>query len=401
MKKLLPVIVVIVALIVVAALTFGIKRTKTVDWEESFNEKSNKPYGTSVFYKELPNLFKNYKVRTVYHQPSSYLTANSEYGYGDHEAKGNYIIIGNSDYLSEFSVDKLLGFVDAGNTLFISDYYYAQRLHDTLGVDVDFEYNLKNDSITSLSFQNKNLNTVNIDKNEGDYYFSRFDSINHTILGYAETDKKRVNFIKIPFGNGQILLHTEPKAFTNYHILKGNRYRYVEDVLSYIPDDDVYFDSYAKRQTAYGDAEEESNLSWFLEQLSFRWAWYTALIFLLLFMIFNAKRRQRIIRIIKPLQNTTLAFVKTISNLYIETNDYKNLIDKKITYFLEKVRTDFNMDTSTLDDAFIKKLARKAGKKNKDVTQLITYIKWLRTKDELSEESLLKLNTFIEAFYSQ
>jgi len=401
MKKLLPVIVVIVALIVVAALTFGIKRTKTVDWEESFNEKSNKPYGTSVFYKELPNLFKNNKVRTVYHQPSSYLTANSEYGYGDHEAKGNYIIIGNSDYLSDFSVDKLLGFVDAGNTLFISDYYYAQRLHDTLGVDVDFEYNQKNDSITSLSFRNKNLNTTKIDKNEGDYYFSRFDSINHTILGYAETDKKRVNFIKVPFGNGQILLHTEPKAFTNYHILKGNRYRYVEDVLSYIPDDDVYFDSYAKRQTAYGDAEEESNLSWFLEQLSFRWAWYTALIFLLLFMIFNAKRRQRIIRIIKPLQNTTLAFVKTISNLYIETNDYKNLIDKKITYFLEKVRTDFNMDTSTLDDAFIKKLARKAGKKNKDVTQLITYIKWLRTKDELSEESLLKLNTFIEAFYSQ
>ena len=169
MKKLLPVIVVIVALIVVAALTFGIKRTKTVDWEESFNEKSNKPYGTSVFYKELPNLFKNNKVRTVYHQPSSYLTANSEYGYGDHEAKGNYIIIGNSDYLSDFSVDKLLGFVDAGNTLFISDYYYAQRLHDTLGVDVDFEYNQKNDSITSLSFRNKNLNTTKIDKNEGRY----------------------------------------------------------------------------------------------------------------------------------------------------------------------------------------------------------------------------------------
>ena len=197
-------------------------------------------------------------------------------------------------------------------------------------------------------FQNKTLNSIQIDKNEGDYYFSAFDSINYSILGYAKTDKKRVNFIKIPFGNGTILLHTEPKAFTNYNILKDDRYRYVESILSYLPDDDVYFDSYSKRQTPYGDAEEESNLSWFLEQLSFRWAWYTALIFLLLFMIFNAKRRQRIIKIIKPLQNTSLAFVKTISNLYIETQDYKNLIDKKITYFLEKVRTDFNIDTTLI-----------------------------------------------------
>jgi hypothetical protein len=401
MKKLLPVILVIVALIVVAALTFGIKRTKTVDWEESFNEKSNKPYGTSVLYKELPNLFKGNKIRTVYHQPSSYLTANSEFGYGDHHAEGNYIIIGNSDYLTNFSVDKLLDFVDVGNTLFISDYYFAQRLHDTLGIDVDFEYNSKKDSISLLSFKNKNLNSSNIDKNEGDYYFSRFDSINHTILGYAKTDINRVNFLKIPFGKGQILLHTEPKAFTNYNILKNERYRYVENALSYLPDGDVYFDSYIKRQTPYGEAEKKSNLSWFLEQLSFRWAWYTALIFTLLFMVFNAKRRQRVIKIVKPLQNTSLAFVKTISNLYIETQDYKNLIDKKITYFLEKIRSDFNIDTAVLNDDFIKKLATKAGRKKEDVAQLVNYIKWLRTKNELSEESLIKLNKFIEAFYSQ
>lgn len=401
MKKILPIILIIITLIVVAALTFGIKRTKTIDWEESFNERSNKPYGLSVLYTELPNLFESYKLRTVYHQPSSYLYANSEYGEGDHDAKGNYIIIGKSDYLSNYSVNKLLDFVDKGNTLFISDYYYSQRLHDTLNIDVDFEYNPKKDSISELSFQNKNLNATKIDKTEGDYYFSSFDSINYTVLGYAKTDKKRINFIKIPFGNGNILLHTEPKAFTNYHILKNDRYRYVEHVLSYLPDDDVYFDSYTKRQTPYGDAEQESNLSWFMEQLSFRWAWYTALIFLLLFMIFNAKRRQRVIKIIKPVQNTSVAFIKTISNLYIETQDYKNLTHKKITYFLEKIRTDFNIDTAILDDDFIKKLASKSGRKKDDVAQLINYIKWLQSKDELTEQSLIKLNKFIEAFYSK
>ncbi|GAB1857203.1 hypothetical protein MHTCC0001_20390 [Flavobacteriaceae bacterium MHTCC 0001] len=401
MKKLLPVILVIIALIVVVAFTFNIRRTRTIDWEESFNEKSNKPYGVSVLYKELPRLFEDHKIRTVYYQPASYLNANSEGGYGDHEAKGNYIIIGGSDYLTDYSIEKLLDFVNVGNTLFISDYYYPEFLHDTLNIDIGYEHNPKKDSISMLSFQNKNLKASIIDRNAGDSYFTSFDSINHTILGHAKTDKKRINFLKIPFGNGNILLHTEPKAFTNYNILKEDRYQYVEHALSYLPDDDVYYDSYSKRQSAYGDVEEESNLSWFMEQLSFRWAVYTALIFGILFMIFNAKRRQRIIKIIKPLQNTSLAFVKTISNLYIETKDYKNLIDKKITYFLEKVRTDFNLDTALLNDDFIKKLAGKAGRKKEDVAQLINYIKWLRTKDELSEQSLVKLNKFIEDFYSK
>ena len=89
MKKILPILFVILALIVTAAIAVGVKTTKTVDWEESFNEKSNKPYGVGIFYKELPKLFKNHKVRTVYHQPASYLRANSEDGYGHHVAEGS------------------------------------------------------------------------------------------------------------------------------------------------------------------------------------------------------------------------------------------------------------------------------------------------------------------------
>ena len=68
MKKAFPILFFIVALVVTASIFVSIKHTKTVDWEESFNEKSNNPYGVSVLYKELPKLFKNHKVRTVYHQ---------------------------------------------------------------------------------------------------------------------------------------------------------------------------------------------------------------------------------------------------------------------------------------------------------------------------------------------
>lgn len=401
MKKILPVLITLVVLIITASVVIGLKRTKTVDWEESFDEKSNKPYGVSVLYKELPRLFKDYKVRTVYHQPSSYLKANSEDGYGEHVAEGSYIIIGNSDYLEDDSIDELLNFVDAGNTLFLSDYYFPQKFHDTLNVSINFVENEK-DSISYLSLKHVNIDDITLDRNTSDQYFSEFDSINHTVLGHSKIDYKHINFLKVPFGEGHVFLHTEPKAFTNYHLLKKERYKYIEGVLSYLPDNHVYFDSYTKIQTGYdGDVEKESNLGWFLEQLSFKWAWFTAIVFGILFMIFNAKRRQRIIRIIKPLQNTTVAFVKTVSNLYFDTKDHKNLVDKKITYFLEKIRRDLNLNTDVLDEEFIEKLASKTGKKKDAVKKLVNYINLMRSKNEFFEENLIKLNRHIEAFYSK
>ncbi|KAA5823351.1 DUF4350 domain-containing protein [Algibacter amylolyticus] len=401
MKKILPVILILVLLVITASIVIGVKRTKVVDWEESFDEKSNKPYGVSVLYKELPELFKDYKVRTVYHQPSSYLSANSEDGYGEHVAQGNYIIIGNSDYLEDDSIDELLSFVDAGNTLFLSDYYFPQKLHDTLEVSVKYIDN-ETDSISVLSLKHLNIPEITLDRNVSDQYFSDFDSINHSVLGYSKIDYKHPNFLQVPFGDGTIYLHLEPKIFTNYHLLKEDRYQYIEGALSYLQDNDVYFDSYTKIQTGYdGDVEQESNLGWFLEQLSFRWAWFTAIVFGILFMIFNAKRRQRIIKIVKPLQNTTVAFVKTVSNLYFDTKDHKNLIDKKITYFLEKIRHDLNLNTDVLDEQFAEKLAAKTGKKLDDIKKLVNYINLMRAKNEFFEENLIKLNRHIEAFYTK
>ena len=407
MKKIAPILIVIFAIIIAIAFSLRQKNNSVVDWEETFDERSTKPYGLSVLYKELPNLFKDKKIRTVYHTPSSYLFANSEDNYGDHIAKGSYIIIGNSDYLYNASIHQLLSFAENGNAVFISDYGYLETLTDTLGLDIDYKAN-KVDSISTYSFKDRTLQSKNttIDKNDGDYYFARFDSTSTTILGYTKSHDKRANFIDIPYGEGNIYLHLEPKVFTNYNILKDERYKYVEGVLSYLPDDNIYFDSFTKFSSSYnsytnGDVEEDSNLGWFLEQTAFKWAYYLALLLLLIFVIFNAKRRQRIIRIIKPLQNTTVAFVKTISNLYFETQDHKNLIDKKITYFLAKIRNDYNLDTAILDDDFITRLASKAGKKEDEIKTTIEYIKWLRSKNVFYEDNLITLNKYIEAFYSK
>jgi hypothetical protein len=130
-----------------------------------------------------------------------------------------------------------------------------------------------------------------------------------------------------------------PVAFTNYNLLKEDRYRYTENVLSYIPKGNIYW--YTKGQN--NENISESPLRYILSQPALKWAWYLFLIGMLIFMIFNAKRKQRIVPILL-LANSTIDFTKTIGNLYYQEGDHTNIIDKKIIYFLEKIRTEYLID---------------------------------------------------------
>ena len=73
---------IILLLVIVLGILFSKNIQHTVNWEESFNERSKNPYGLKVFYNELGKLYEEQNFRTVYYQPDSYLGANSEGSYG-------------------------------------------------------------------------------------------------------------------------------------------------------------------------------------------------------------------------------------------------------------------------------------------------------------------------------
>ena len=117
----------------------------------------------------------------------------------------------------------------------------------------------------------------------------------------------------------------------------------------------------------------------------------------MIFIIFNAKRKQRIVPIVKPLPNLTLDFTKTIGNLYYQEGDHDNIIDKKIIYFLERIRNEYLIDTTKLDDDFINKLHHKSGKDENDIRELVFLINEHRKSYHGSlEEDLIRINNAIE-----
>jgi hypothetical protein len=167
--------------------------------------------------------------------------------------------------------------------------------------------------------------------------------------------------------------------------------------LSYIPKGTVFW--YIKDQN--GEVISDSPMRYILSQPALKWAWYIFLTGMFLFIIFNAKRKQRIVPIIKPLTNTTIDFTKTIGNLYYQEGNHDTIIDKKIIYFLEKIRNDYLIDTTQLDDDFIKKLHHKSGKDLVLIKRAVLLITNHRRSPYNSiEEDLIQINNAIEEVVS-
>lgn len=388
-----------VALLLVLFVGFTIielSADKPINWTKTYSETDKIPYGTFVLYDQIPKLFPESDIQKIQVTPFEYFDSYYDWADSTYSIYGSYINIDEYTNIDDVSAQELLDFASHGNDVFIATSYPPRKFYDSLGLDTDNHYDFKGQA--ELGFVNPQFqkDSITIDKGLNNIYFSQLDSSITTVLGYQKFDSiKRVNFVKIDHGFGSIYLHLQPITFTNYHLLKKDNSKYIAATLSYLPDETIYYDYHSK----FGQELGDSLMRFVLKQPALRAAWYLALISLLLFMIFNAKRKQRVVKVIKPLENTTIAFTKTIGNLYYETKDHTNLIDKKITYFLEHIRRIYYLDTQLLDDKFVKNLSIKSGKDLKITKKLIDLIVYLKAKPVCSEADLLNLNNTIEDFY--
>lgn len=294
-----------------------------------------------------------------------------------------------------------LKFVNNGNKVFVSGTNFSYYLLDTLNldiktIDIRFPYS---DSVNSkLCFYNTVLKSKYDFALGFNYYgFDAWDTITSAALGYQIVDTSNyANFVRVNYGKGSFYFHAQPFAFTNYHMLKQNHADYVAEVFSYINNNTIIWACKNK-----GGFAGSSPLRFIMSDRALSFAWRLGVIGLLLFVIFNAKRRQRIIPVIDPLPNTSEEFARTIGHLYLREGDAKDIVVKKITFFLEKIRTTYMIDTAILDEDFRKRLEQKSGVDKMIIDKLIDLIKHLNQKNEIGQEQLIELNNLINKFNSK
>tara|TARA_R110001583_G_scaffold90137_3_gene231731 strand:- start:40408 stop:41628 length:1221 start_codon:yes stop_codon:yes gene_type:complete len=390
--------------VLVGIIVTEIVRPRPINWRPSYTSISKIPFGCFVLFNELPSLFPNSEIQSVEESIYDVLIKS------DSLKTSNYLLINENIYLDEQETNQILNYVAKGNQVFIATTELRGKLADTLNIEILQEYTIKEDTV-SVDFTHSELNKsiYEFERGVNTAYFTSLDTLNTEILGHIHfkdntllNNEKKVkqvkpNFIKTSFGKGSFIINTLPIAFTNYYLLSANS-SYSASSFSYLKNNLLYWDDYKKS----GRKVISSPMRFVLNQPALKWSYYLVLFGLLLFVIFKAKREQRIIPVIIPLENSSVEFARTVGSLYHQSKDYTNLNSKKINYFLIYLRNRYYLNTTVLDERLVAQLAAKAGKNIEETKSLIDFILSLKNKPIHSEQDTLnlakKINTFKQSY---
>ena len=181
-------------------------------------------------------------------------------------------------------------------------------------------------------------------------------------------------------GKGKIVVVSMPMLFSNYGILNDTIRPLVLRLLSQCSDLPMVRYDPSLISEMEQDEQEDSPLHYLLANRPLRWALYLALATVILFVLFSARRRQRVIPVIKPPVNHMMDFVKRIGGIYYKRHDNVDLLIKKYVTFGNELRTKamINVDDYDHIDDELQSLSTRTGIPFKELQQQI-YDVWRAT----------------------
>jgi len=186
-----------------------------------------------------------------------------------------------------------------------------------------------------------------------------------------------VVFIRQKIGKGYFYILSAPELLTNYSITHNNTAELALRIMNELSDKPTL------RTTAYlpkmKNEETISSLSYISRQAPLLWAYRLSLLAILLFFIFNAKRRQRIIPVMPEPVNHQLEFVKQIGTLYYQRGDNADMVIKKFKYLKERLRREVQIDISdpSGDEEALPQLAALTGYEVRHLKSVISQLRVL------------------------
>ncbi len=385
-------------LVIIAAFVLAYS-PKPIDWSLGFSKTETKPFGSKLMFELLPELFNEELISTSHSSINQFFESTTN--------PANLIIVNNTFKPEETDIKKVKELLLEGNHVFIAAQSFSDSIKKYFNIDYHERFGSNTGLLDSLSFNlaNRQLRThlgYWYKKGITNNYFTNYDTLQTTVLGFNNVGK--TNFIRIKQGKGFLYINLNPQAFTNYNLLINDNYEYAFKCLSYLPNQTTVWDEHYKVKylnssgTGYN---RQSQLSFILDRLPLRLAWYLLLVGILIFFLFGSARRQREVPIIKPPNNSTISFIETIGRLYFSRKNHLDIACKRFSYLQEFIRSKYYINTSEMTDDLYQQLTDKSGIPMRTIKQLFELGDNLTNMQVISEEDLEQFNRRIEYFYEQ
>lgn len=387
----------IVIVLLLAVLFMGKER---VFWGEMYHPEGKDPYDLNLFKELLESSVEN---ESFVEEIDSSLRHQL-----DHTISGaNYIYVGNHFDLPSEEIEVLYDWIKKGNTALICSKHFPSILSDSYS-KLSEEYIINIDSIQQFSMTNSSetFTFKYLFKNEtAEREWTSFSHVYKQMNYYEilETNKQaKITYMREKVGNGFIYLYSDPIVFSNLILRTKEGFEHANQVLSFLNQGATYWEN-ANRKFQKNDQPIERNsspLKFFLSEKSFRAGWYTLLAGALLFLIFRSKRRQRIIPIIKPNINSSIAFAQSVGQLYFQSKSPHYIAEEMMNNYFFFVRKKYRLITNIKDfESVIPKISKKSGISEEQLDSMYKTAKYLLTDLEAKKSEVAELHQKLEYFY--
>lgn len=358
------------------------------NWFVTLYQKDKDPFGAYVFKSLIDNSWL-----------TQINTSNQSLYELNELSDPNLLILCEDFKITQSEMESLLNLVADGKTAIISAHQMDTIFTDSLGLKINhLSFNFYLDKIWGEDSLGIRFVLAPFDISKTYWlpeqllgqYFESFDPSTTNVI--AENTNGEPVLLNVRYGKGNLLLSSTPLVFTNFSMLRSDNHAFVAGILSHLKPGSLHWTAYYQ----LGRMEASTPLRYVLSEPSLKWALYILMITILVSMIFEVKRTQRVIPVISPLKNETLDFVKTISRLYYQKKDHKDLAVKKMLHFTDHMKQHLHVDSNDEILEVISKVAAKTGSEEKEVKLLFDQMNYISNASYISASELKLLMDRIE-----
>ncbi len=388
-NKILVVLCIILLIPLVSMFT-----KKTTKWDLSLKTEDKAPFGTFVFDSLMKHEFGS---RYQYVQNTLY-----EIHQQDSSSK-SIIVLADFLDLSSDDIEEIMYGARKGNKYILA----ANNFNEDICKKFNFEYSNNIDvnpfwfsenpeeekSIIKIYDENNASSLVKIEVGIVNSYLYEWDTTAKVLL---ENENSPIAVLNT-YNKGSVIICSSPYIFTNYFILDKTCWKVTDRLLQDFYSDKIIF---AERYLH----DNKNNASIFKNLLRYdalRYLLYFSLILILVYMIFTAKRKQRIIPIIKQPKNNSLEFIKLIGRLYFLKKNHTDICVKKFLYLKDYLHRTHQINFNEENEQLLyEKISVKTGINVKQIRELFSKMNGIMTrKQSINIPTLHKLVEEMEKYY--
>lgn len=380
-----------------------------LNWTLSLETDDTRPFGSQAPYEVMQALYPNEDVTVRERSPYPLLR--------DGDAATPTLAIITQHYApGQAEADALVDYIEKGGTVFLSAMRVGRHLRDPLGIELSDVGQADSLTLANPALQHQNPQPL---QRAWGSHLTVVDTARTTALGAGRHQplidgvyhgdsttppefvpfgdrSTELTFIRWDYGDGVLLLHTVPTVFTNYAAVEDAAWSYLYGVFSYLPDRPIQWAGYY----APTRAAAETPFRYLIMNPSLRTALYIVLGLVLLFLLDGLRRRQRMVPVIDPPENSTRSFVETVGRFYRRHGTHAALARDMKQHAAATVHRRYGLTLDLNDDTLTERLAQRTGVPIDTVQAVIASLR--RVDDpqtSWSNRDVVTLRRHLDAFY--